>query len=211
MAGPHVRYASTGALTVPNTHPFLLQDRMFAHNGVVYGLDGLDRRLAQLGVGDTVHGETDSERVFALVAAETAQRDGDVEAGLIAAISWIADRLPLYALNIVLTTATDMWALRYPASHELFVLDRPAGADLEARTDRIHARSGALATCPSVIVASERMDDDPGWRALDPGELLHVDADLTITRGFPFDPVPRHLLGLSELSPATAVSQHPRR
>jgi len=24
------------------------------------------------------------------------------------------------------------------------------------------------------VVATERMDEDPGWRALSPGELLHV-------------------------------------
>ena len=33
----HVRYASTGAHTMANTHPFLLDGRLFAHNGVVAG------------------------------------------------------------------------------------------------------------------------------------------------------------------------------
>ena len=44
----HVRYASTGAHTLENTHPFLQDGRLFAHNGMVQGLDGLDRRLALL-------------------------------------------------------------------------------------------------------------------------------------------------------------------
>ena len=39
----HVRYASTGARTLANTHPFLQDGRLFAHNGVVQGLDRLDR------------------------------------------------------------------------------------------------------------------------------------------------------------------------
>ncbi|CAN5548014.1 hypothetical protein BH24ACT4_BH24ACT4_14630 [soil metagenome] len=34
---------------------------------------------------------------------------------------------------------------------------------------------------PSVVVASEPMDDHPGWRLMDSGELLHVDADLGVT------------------------------
>ena len=206
----HVRYASTGALSRLNTHPFLMQGRMFAHNGVVEGLDQLEARLAELHA-PPVLGQTDSERVFALITAETDRADGDVGAGLTAAIGWIGANLPLYAVNLVLTTSTDLWALRYPASHELYVLDRPAtGVGLEARTDRIHARSGALASAPSVVVASEKMDDDPGWRLLEPGELLHVDADQRLSSRTPFDPVPNHLLALSDLAPATADSQHHR-
>lgn len=33
----HVRYATTGSLDVHNTHPFLQDDRIFAHNGVLEG------------------------------------------------------------------------------------------------------------------------------------------------------------------------------
>jgi len=29
-----------------------------------------------------------------------------------------------------------------------------------------------------VVFATERMDDNPSWRLLDAGELVHVDADL---------------------------------
>ena len=41
----HVRYASTGGLTEVNTHPFLMDGRLFAHNGVLAGLAELDERL----------------------------------------------------------------------------------------------------------------------------------------------------------------------
>ena len=34
----HVRYATTGDLDARNTHPFLQDGRLFAHNGVVEGL-----------------------------------------------------------------------------------------------------------------------------------------------------------------------------
>ncbi len=76
----HVRYASTGAHTVANTHPFLQDGRLFAHNGVVQGLGEMDRRLADLGAGGLVAGETDSVRVFGLITAETRRRGGDVSA-----------------------------------------------------------------------------------------------------------------------------------
>src|ERR1700723_1429954 len=88
----HVRYASTGDHTTANTHPFLQDGRLLAHNGVVQGLSELDRRLADLGAAGLVRGETDSERVFALITAETERHDGDVTEGLTAAIGWISER-----------------------------------------------------------------------------------------------------------------------
>lgn len=211
----HVRYATTGSLDVANTHPFLQDGRLFAHNGVVHGLDFLDERLRAEGVSELVGGQTDSERVFALITAVTRRHDGDVGAGLREAIGWVAQNLPVYALNIVMSTATDLWALRYPESHELYLLDRREAAaaptrDFNLRTDRIHARSEHLAEFGSVVVASEPMDDDPGWRLLDPGELVHIDADLGITRQLQFPDPPTHLLRLAELEPTAQAAQQPR-
>jgi glutamine amidotransferase len=210
----HVRYASTGAHTMANTHPFLQDGRLLAHNGVVQGLSELDRRLAELGTADLVYGATDSERVFALITGETRRHGGDLHRGIVEAIGWIAGELPVFALNLVLTTATDLWALRYPETHELYVLDRPAGGSsgsgaLEAHTARISARSPHLAAQPSVVIASEKIDDDPAWRLLDTGELLHIGPSLRISSSTPFPPEPRHPLRESDLDPAAAASQHP--
>src|SRR5580658_2868268 len=38
----HVRFASTGELTVQNTHPFEQRNRLFAHNGVIEDLAALE-------------------------------------------------------------------------------------------------------------------------------------------------------------------------
>ena len=38
----HVRFASTGGLDPKNTHPFALQNRLFAHNGVIGDLERLE-------------------------------------------------------------------------------------------------------------------------------------------------------------------------
>ena len=200
----HVRYATTGTLTPANTHPFLQDGRLFAHNGVVGGLDALDDRLRTLEATELVGGQTDSERVFALITAATRRFGGDVSAGLLDAVGWVADNLPIYALNLLLCTARDFWALRYPESHRLYLLDRrephwKAGG-FDMRTHRIHARSGHLAERPSVIFASEPMDDDPRWRLLEPGELVHVDADLVITRRLAFPDPPKNPLRLEDLA-----------
>ena len=120
----HVRYATTGSHDVVNTHPFLQDDRIFAHNGVVEGLDVLDERLRELGTADLVLGQTDSERVFALITASIRARGGDVRGGLVDALGWLAANVPIYAVNMLLSTATDLWALRYPEPNELYVSDR---------------------------------------------------------------------------------------
>jgi glutamine amidotransferase len=208
----HVRYASTGGRDILNSHPFEQEGRVFAHNGHIEGLERLEDHL-----GDhrrLVHGDTDSERFFALVTKEIDANGGDVEAGLVAAARWVAEELPLYALNCVLATATDLWALRYPDVHELFMLERAEGGptgqrhlDAASASGRIRVRSGALATCAAVVFASERMDEDPGWRLLEPGELVHVGRDLGVARRIAVEHPPARQLRLEDLVPEAAASQ----
>jgi len=207
----HVRYASTGKLDVLNTHPFLQDGRLFAHNGVVTGLDVLDARLAEMSVADLVLGQTDSERVFALVTASIRARNGDVEAGLLDALRWLADSVPIYALNLLLCTATDMWALRYPEPNQLYVLERrrtSACPRFDMQTSRIHAQSSHLDERPSVVFASEPMDDDPGWELMEPGLMVHVDRELTITRRLVLPNPPECQLHRSDLTATASASQH---
>ncbi len=209
----HVRYATTGSLDVRNTHPFLQDGRIFAHNGVIEGLDDIDERLRELGTDDLVRGQTDSERAFALITGSIRARDRDQGAGLLDAVRWLAANVPIYALNVLLSTATDMWALRYPDSHELYVLDRhydtaTAAPGFDLRTKRIRAQSEHLCSRSSVVFASEPMDDDPRWRLLEPGELVHVDAGLRVTRSVALPDPPARPLHRSDLSTPVLQAQH---
>jgi glutamine amidotransferase len=205
----HVRYSSSAALEVRNTHPFLQDDRIFAHNGVVDALDIVDARLRELGVDDLVQGETDSERIFALITACIRRHDGDVDAGIVGAVGWLAETVPILAVNFLLSTATDLWALRYPETNELYLLDRRDVDDrrLRMRSDRITAHSEQLTSDASVLFASEPMDDDD-WELLSPGELVHVDADLKIDRRIAFPDSPKHQLRHEDLTAQAAASQH---
>lgn len=209
----HVRYATTGTLGVLNTHPFLQDGRIMAHNGVLEGLEILDERLRELGADHLVLGQTDSERVFALITAAIRTHDGDVSAGLTDAMTWLAGNAQIYAVNILLSTATDMWALRYPETHQLCILDRSADtaerdSAFDLRTKRIHAVADSLCARPSVVFATEPMDDDPRWRLLPSGELFHVDADLRIHRSVILPDPPKHLLRREDLSAPVEDSQH---
>ena len=208
----HVRYASTGGLVMQNTHPFEQRGRLFAHNGVIQGLDALDTELGP--DRSLVQGDTDSERFFALITRETERAGGEVGAGITAAARWVARELPVLSLNLVLITADELWALRYPDTHDLYVLERAAGGPaggrhLEHASARgtVRVRSGELARHPAVIVATERMDEDAGWRPLRSGELLRVDRNGHAAGRLVLDREPAHRLTLSELDPQAAGSQ----
>ncbi|HYB36516.1 MAG TPA: class II glutamine amidotransferase [Mycobacterium sp.] len=207
----HVRYATSGSPDVVNTHPFLQDGRIFAHNGVLEGLEVLDERLREVGTADLVLGQTDSERAFALITASIRAHGGDVSAGLMDAMEWLVANVPIYAVNVLLSTATDVWALRYPEPNKLYVLDRRDGLPspgFHLRTERIRARSEHLQTRPSVVFASEPMDNDPRWRLLAPGELVHVDTALEITRSVVLPDPPKHQLRRADLSSAVQAAQH---
>ena len=94
------------------------------------------------------------------------------------------------------------------------MLERDAGGHrraerLHAHSPRIHAESDDLGGQASVVVASEQMDDDPGWRLLEPGELIRVDPDLSVHPSFPLPEHPTRQLTLDDLGPAAAASQRP--
>jgi predicted glutamine amidotransferase len=208
----HVRFASTGDLEERNTHPFEQDGRLFAHNGVIEGLDALDAHLGQ--DRSLVRGGTDSERLFALITRETRARGGDVSAGIEYAARWVARNLPVFSLNLILTTPDELWALRYPRTHDLYALHRGTGGPHGARHldhsgagGRMRVHSHDLAHAPSVVVASERMDDNPRWSPMAPGELIHVEPDLRCTRRVVLPDGPVHPLDLGDLRPEAAASQ----
>ena len=203
----HVRWATTGGRTIQNTHPFAMHGRIMAHNG---GFGELPRLEEQLGpYASLVLGDTDSERYFALIIQQTEAHGGDVGAGITAAASWIGANLPVSSLNTIVTAPGELWALRYPAAHALHILERPAGtARVEAGTRGMHVRSATssvhapgLDTTPSVVVASEEMDGESGWRMLEPGELVHVRPDLSIRSTVVITEPPARLVPLPADSP----------
>lgn len=182
----HVRWATEGGRTVRNTHPFAMRGRIMAHNG---GVGELGRLEAQLGdYAGLVQGDTDSERYFALITQQAEQHGGDVGAGIAAAARWISANLPVTSLNAVVAVQGELWALRYPDFHALHILQRPADpgmrsnepAGLRVRSAISSVHVPALGAAPCVVLASEPLDGESGWRMLAPGELVHVRPDLTI-------------------------------
>ena len=201
----HVRWATAGGRAVQNTHPFAMQGRVMAHNGGFGDLPRLDERLGSY--ASLVLGDTDSERYFALITQQTQAHGGDVGAGITAAASWIAEHLPVSSLNTIVAAPGELWALRYPAQHALHILERPAsssqagemGLHVRSATSSMHAP--ALHDTPSVVVASEELDGESGWRMLAPGELVHVRPDLSIHSAVVITQSPARLVPLPAGSP----------
>jgi len=193
----HVRHASTGGRSYENTHPFTEGNVVFAHNGALGGLDVVDEHLGQY--QRVVHGETDSERMFALIVKETAAHGGDLSTGISVASGWLAEHVPVLSLNLIVVTPTDLWALRYPATNELYLLDRnPGGQHGDqhllgvGQHGGIRVLSSDLRARAAVVIASERIDENPAWALLAPGELVHVNHELKIERNLAFDRPPRY-------------------
>jgi predicted glutamine amidotransferase len=206
----HIRHATAGQPTRENTHPFEQHGRLFAHNGVLGGLDALRERLGDH--AELVQGSTDSELYFTLMTKRIEENGGDIAAGIAQAAQEIASEIPLYSLNMLLTTPTDVWALRYPDTNELWILERsiaglggPGG--LSGSDDGFDGRSmsgitrvfsGQLSILPSTVIASQPMDTNPLWRLLDSGELIHVDQHLNVTSTIAVPDPPAEMLVLSE-------------
>ena len=200
----HVRWATAGGRTMRNTHPFVMDGRVMAHNGGIGELGQLDQELGRY--ASRVLGETDSERYFALITKQTDAHGGDVGAGITAAAGWIAGHLPVSSLNIVVAAAGELWALRYPEQHALHILERPAvpgsgepGLHVRSSTSSVHAP--ALGDTASVVIASEELDGESGWRMIAPGELVHVRPDLSVHSRIAIPQPPAHLVPLPAGNP----------
>lgn len=212
----HVRHASNGANREANTHPFEMDGRLFAHNGVIGDADKLNQRLGHdLAL---VEGDTDSERYFALITVEIRRAGGDIGLGIARAVQWVDENLGVYAANFVLTTPTELWAFRFPEPNTLFYLDRdPAtaeqsGLDEQGGLDQqseegTKINSEPLADLRSVIVASEKLDGDRRWQPFSSGQLLHVDADMGLHSVQLTGKSPQHPLTLADLGKTASKSQ----
>lgn len=207
----HVRLSSGTQHCDENTHPFVQDGIVTAHNGVLEVTDRMKARVRKLGTAHHVHGTTDSEWMAALVTGEVAAHGDDLHDGVVAALDWICRNVPVYSVNLLVLRGEELIAVRLPATNELWVLERIATADepreaLEQSSDSLRVDSEDLRDVRSVVIASEPMDDDPAWRLMDSGELLHLRADGGLVSERPFGPLAKALT-IDDLGISAAASQ----
>jgi glutamine amidotransferase len=74
-----------------------------------------------------------------------------------------------------------------------------AGLHVRSATSSVHAP--ALQYIPTVVVASEELDGERGWRMLADGELIHVRADLTVESAVVIPEPPARLIPVPAQNP----------
>jgi predicted glutamine amidotransferase len=75
------------------------------------------------------------------------------------------------------------------------------GTGLHARSTTSSVHAPELHVLPSVLVASEELDGEHGWRMLASGELVHVRRDLTVESAVVLPEAPAHLVPLPASNP----------
>ena len=115
---------------------------------------------------------------------------------------------------MILTTPEDVWALRYPETNELWILERSIGGldpgigfEERSATGIMRVMSRELSILPATVIASERMDTNPDWRLLESGELVHVDSQLRVTSTIAVPDPPAHMIDLSQMTTREAIAQ----
>ncbi|HEV2913937.1 MAG TPA: class II glutamine amidotransferase [Pyrinomonadaceae bacterium] len=199
----HVRAASPGmAVTEANVHPFAYDRFMWMHNGVAAGFHHIKRRLRE-GLKDEfydmIQGTTDSEHAFALFLNSLRVPFGEVDGpemrrALVETIASLDEWTRSAGVtepsfyNFAVTDGNITVVSRYSSGEGV------AGASLHySRGHRFECLPDGVcdmhsvtqeAKAQAVIVASERLTDDPSdWTQVPDNHTITVFPDLSVSLG----------------------------
>ena len=204
----HIRFATNGENLERNTHPFTQQRpdlrpqrrrprARSARGAAAPAVPRADRRRDRL-----------RARLRADHAGDRRPRRRR-HRGHRRRVDWIAATLPLYAVNILLADDDELWALRYPETHDLLWLDEREAPVAEHRDRRRRLRFGVDEPAPGIAVASEAMGDGPELDAArSPVSCCTSRADLTPTVTTVLPDPPAHPLTLEDLGIHAAAAQN---
>lgn len=196
----HVRAATKhGGQSEANCHPFRSGRHAFMHNGDIGEFGKLRRALLQsLGdvAFDAVHGNTDSEHLFALVVDELPRAQGTgaermanaLQAAMTRLLGLLADHRvqePSY-INIAMSDGEAALACRYTTEADY------DGESLYVHTGRVYVcvKGVCRMLAPErgrgcVLISSEPLSDDPGWDPIPRNTMMLVSKDGSVsTRPF---------------------------
>jgi gamma-glutamyl hercynylcysteine S-oxide hydrolase len=154
--------------------PFASGPYLFAHNGAIEGFRHTAMRPLRDALSDESYsgllGTTDSETIFALLLDHLRATK---------AVPGDADALVEATAGTVLRVAAICAKLGVPASLNVGVTDGRAMAFVRYSTEgpgnSLYLLEDGRAFPGAVVVASERLDYDPGWRAVPDRSLLSAD------------------------------------
>jgi predicted glutamine amidotransferase len=180
----HIRKKTVGGSSIANTHPFRQGTWVFAHNGTIEDRDFLREGTSAPRLAE-IHGETDSEMLFAylLTAIDGAGGTGGaaaaqdaVDRAITHAVTVVTGRPEPGASNFLLSDGKSLYVHRF--GRTLFILERGVGD--EVRLSRRSRETDATVETPwsvrrnAVLIASEHMTDEP-WQELGEKSLVRID------------------------------------
>ena len=186
----HVRKSTEGAKTSENTHPFINENWIFAHNGTIDIMDKIKEQLLPKYVNN-IKGETDSELFFFLLLQLIDQND-DIIKGVRESIRFIEKNRGsnTTSLNFLLTNGIEIYTFRKafcnPDYYSLYYLNRdPKNNDelnylSEETSLLIHSKR--LSGEKSIIICSEKLTLDEEWIPIDDGTLIIIDNNMKINK-----------------------------
>lgn len=194
----HVRAASPGSpVTQLNCHPFVWENLVFMHNGVVGGFARVRRELLA-GLSDTafglIAGSTDSEHLFALFVDRyqaLADRDspacrlGEALEETVRTVEALCGRAGVTDPSLLNLAVTDGHCAAVSRHHS--ALPQEANSLYVHQGCRYTCVEGVCRMIPAtegrgtVIVASEPLSEDPGWVPVPPNASVRITADLTVS------------------------------
>lgn len=185
----HIRRATVGQVNRENTHPFVHDDLMLAHNGHVGHFDKVRAYLLnELTAEETtwIEGTTDSEHILALVHHHVNSGHGlPLREALITSLQQIigwcrsvaADEEP--ALNVIVSNGFEMVASRYHRSLHYTVRDAVHACEVCARHPQ-HFGDEPPADYAAVAFASEPITSNETWVPIPNRSVVHVRGDYSV-------------------------------
>lgn len=204
----HIRDATVGEISDHNTHPFLYNNWIFAHNGTIQGFE-LMRPIILQKIGPElafeIMGTTDSEYLFYLFIANLKKKVPDVTSididtlvirdtfiETIREINNLGANIGIikpHKLNAVITNGKIMTASRYGNSLFYTTRTKAMNEDVKLYKDdtnlKIRFNSCIDNYCridnDSVIIASEQLNKEDNWYEVPEQSVLIVDEKFRIS------------------------------
>ena len=183
MLVAHVRQKTVGPTRLENSHPFVRDGWVFAHNGTVHATETLRAGSSALRLRE-IAGDTDSELFFAYVLTRldehglTRLHDEPSRRRVTAVVHELTAELRaarIGAFNFILSDGKTTFAHRFGRS--LFVLDRGPGDPVREQREVSPGATIMTRWTPrrhAILIASERITDEP-WREVPDGTLLRIE------------------------------------
>jgi glutamine amidotransferase len=182
----HVREASRGKNCLANTHPFIYGKWIFCHNGTLAIFEEIKKELAPK-YRKRIRGTTDSEVLFYWILQHIEKATNAVD-GIRSALAQIDSRKRgrTTSLNFLLSDGKTLYAYRnaYKKPHEytLYYLHqtsaRPMAKRLESHETPLEIELTQIGKSDSVIVCSEKLTTDKGWKLIPNKTLVSIDSHI---------------------------------